>query len=240
MTSEIIKTPFELIAIDLDGTLVDSVGDLHVAVAKMQQMMNREISTKAAVRNWVGNGIERLVHRALTNSMETDAPAKLFDEGMPLFEKAYADSNGKYSTMYLGVAEGLQWLSRLDAPLVIVTNKARRFAEPLIKALDLAEYFDFLVAGDDVTEKKPHPAALLDAARRCNALPARSILIGDSISDIKAARAAGFISISVSYGYNHGVPIGEPIHVNEGQLLTDAVIDSFDELPSVFQRLTVV
>ena len=236
MTIERLITPFELIAIDLDGTLVDSVGDLQLAVAKMQQMMDREVSSKTDVRHWVGNGVERLVHRALTNSMDTDAETKLFDVGLPLFEAAYADSNGRYSTLYPGVAEGVQWLSRLDIPLVIVTNKARRFAEPLISALDLTQHFKFLVAGDDVMDKKPHPAALLKAAERCDAKPSHSMLIGDSISDIKAARNAGFASISVSYGYNHGLPI----QVGEGQLSTDALIDSFDELPSVFQRLAFV
>lgn len=236
MASQLFDTPYELIAIDLDGTLVDSVGDLHFAVSKMQQTMQREISAETDVRHWVGNGIERLVHRALSNSMDTDAELKLFDVGLPLFEEAYADSNGKYSSLYPGVAEGLHWLSRLDIPLVIVTNKARRFAEPLITALGIGEYFDFLVAGDDVTDKKPHPAALLDAARRCSAAPTHSILIGDSISDIKAARAASFISVSVSYGYNHGLPI----QVGKGQLRTDAIVNSFDELPSVFQKLAIV
>ena len=235
MTTETAAAPFQLIAIDLDGTLVDSVGDLHTAVTDMQQVMGREASSKAAVRDWVGNGIERLVHRALTNSMNTDAEANLFDVGLPLFKEAYADSNGKYSALYPGVASGLQWLRRLDVPLVIVTNKARRFAEPLISALELTQYFEFLVAGDDVSDKKPHPAALLNAARRCDATPSHSILIGDSISDIKAARAAGFISISVSYGYNHGLPI----QLGEGPLCTDAVIDTFDELPSVLKKLAV-
>ncbi|MEE9333549.1 MAG: phosphoglycolate phosphatase [Granulosicoccaceae bacterium] len=228
-----ITTPFDLIAIDLDGTLVDSVEDLHFAVTKMQQKMDRKISTKTEVRNWVGSGIERLVHRALTNSMDGDAIATLFDMGMPLFEEAYAQCNGSYSGLFPGVVEGLQWLARLDTPMVVVTNKARRFAEPLIKALQIDGYIDCLVAGDDVAEKKPHPAALLEAARRYMAVPAHSVLIGDSISDIKAARAARFTSISVSYGYNHGVPI----NVGAGQLSSDAVIDSFDELPKVFQRL---
>jgi len=235
MANQLFDIPYELVAIDLDGTLVDSVSDLHAAVSKMQQTMNREISTQADVRSWVGNGIERLVHRALSNSMDTDAEMILFDAGIPIFEAAYAESNGKYSSLYPGVADGLDWLSGLDIPLVVVTNKARHFAEPLITALGIGDYFDFMVAGDDVADKKPHPAALLHAAQRCSAAPAHSILIGDSISDIKAARAANFISISVSYGYNHGLPI----RVGEGQLGTDALVDSFNELSSVFQRLAI-
>ncbi len=230
------NTAYELIAIDLDGTLVDSVGDLHFAVSTMQKSMNREISTQTDVRNWVGNGIERLVHRALSNSMNTDAESELFSVGFSLFDQAYADHNGRHSSLYPGVEKGLEWLSGLGIPLVIVTNKARRFTEPLIAALGIDEYFDFLVAGDDVTDKKPHPAALLEAARRCKASPVHSILIGDSISDIKAARAADFISISVSYGYNHGLPI----QAGKGQSQTDAIVDSFDELPALFHKLSAV
>lgn len=230
------NTTYELVAIDLDGTLVDSVGDMHFAISTMQQRMNLEISSETAVRNWVGNGIERLVHRALSSSMDRDAELKLFNVGLPLFEQAYADNNGRYSSLYPGVAEGLSWLSELDIPLVIVTNKGRRFTEPLITAMGIDKHFDFLLAGDDVADKKPHPALLIEAARRCNANPRRSILIGDSISDIKAARAANFISICVSYGYNHGLPI----QIGGGQSYTDAIVTSFDELPGVFQNLAAV
>ena len=224
---------FDLITIDLDGTLVDSAGDLHVAVVLMQRAMQMEYASIEQVRSWVGNGIERLVHRALTDSMQGDAPADLHRQALAHFSKAYDSVNGSYSCLYPGVRDGLDWMASLDTPLVLVTNKAGRFARPLLGSLGISHYFEHHICGDDVDLKKPDPAALLLAARRCAAMPRRSVLIGDSISDITAANAAGFSMIAVSYGYNHGRSIralGDAYH-------SDAVIDSFAELPAVFDRL---
>lgn len=222
-------------AIDLDGTLVDSVADLHAAVVQMQRSLSLDAASPESVRHWVGNGIERLVHRALTGTMDEDAPAATFDAALDGFERAYARLNGRHSTLYPGVIEGLDWLGTLDVPLVCVTNKARRFSMPLLDALGIAGRFADHVAGDDVSRKKPDPAALLLAAERVGARPARAVLIGDSISDTGAARAAGFASIGVSYGYNHGRTMREL----EDALRPDAVIDSFSELPAAFGRLAV-
>lgn len=234
MSDAIHSSPFDVIAIDLDGTLVDSVGDLHQAIVIMQEKMSLANSSESDVRTWVGNGIERLVHRALTGDMQANAKSATFDNAMPLFESAYTEVNGKHSALYPGVLEGLNWLSKMDTPLIVVTNKAKRFAEPLLDNLKITNFFLCLIAADDVAEKKPHPDALLEAARRAKASPKKGVLIGDSITDIKAAKAAEFKSISVSYGYNHGVPIDNP----ESQWRTDAVIDSFLELPYTFHQLS--
>ena len=225
--------PLELVAIDLDGTLVDSVADLHAAVVEMQRSLSLDAAPLEAVRHWVGNGVERLVHRALTNAMDEEAPAATFEVALDGFEGAYARLNGHRSTLYPGVVEGLDWLGTLGVPLVCVTNKARRFSVPLLDALGIAGRFADHVAGDDVSRKKPDPAALLLAAERTGARPARAVLIGDSISDTGAARAAGFASIGVSYGYNHG----RTMHELEDGLRPDVVIDSFSELPAAFERL---
>lgn len=226
---------FDLVAIDLDGTLVDTIADLHAAVVRMQQTLSRPPSTLPDVRNWVGNGIERLVHRALTESMDDEAPPALMDEALPAFQQAYDEVNGVYSSLYPGVEEGLDWLASMDVPLVCVTNKARRFSVPLLDALGIGGRFEHHIAGDDVSAKKPDPEALLEAARRCHATPSQCVLIGDSVSDIRAARAARFTSVSVSYGYNHGTSIREL----SKQWRTDAVIDSFLELPETLSRLAV-
>ena len=220
-------------AIDLDGTLVDSVGDLHAAIVQMQVSLALAPASLESVRHWVGNGIERLVHRALTGTMDGTAPPDAFAEALARFESAYERLNGQRSALYPGVADGLDWLGSLDVPIVCVTNKARRFSVPLLETLGIAARFDDHLAGDDVPRKKPDPAALQLAAARANAAPERAVLIGDSISDIGAARAAGFAAIGVSYGYNHGLSM----HELEGELRPDAVIDSFAELPLAFERL---
>lgn len=225
--------PYDMVAIDLDGTLVDTVGDLHAAVARMQTALDYPVSTVESVRDWVGNGIERLVHRALTGTMEDNAHDDLFAIAMPLFKSAYDDTNGTAAVLYPDVEKGLEWLAAKHVPLVCITNKAGRFSRPLLDTLGIGGHFVHHIAGDDVAAKKPDPAALLEGARRCDVKPDRCLLIGDSVSDIRAARAAGFAAISVSYGYNHGVSVRDL----DGELEPDAVIDSFSELDSVIARL---
>ncbi|MFK7993361.1 MAG: phosphoglycolate phosphatase [Granulosicoccus sp.] len=223
----------DMIAIDLDGTLVDSAGDLHAAVVRMQTLMNHQPATLEDVRHWVGNGIEKLVHRALTGSMNKEASADIFSPAMDAFLSAYDDTNGSASNLYPGVESGLLWLTTLELPMVCVTNKAGRFSRPLLKALGIDRHFSHHIAGDDVRHKKPHPEALLEASRLTNTTPSRCLLIGDSISDILAARAADFSVIAVSYGYNHGLAVT----MLTGNERPDAIIDSFEELSDLLPRL---
>jgi len=222
-----------MIAIDLDGTLVDTVSDLHAAVVCMQSELDLPGSSVESVRNWVGNGIERLVHRALTGVMDEDANTELFARALSCFRAAYDETNGTAATLYPGVREGLDWLAVTGVPLVCITNKAGRYSRPLLEALDIATCFVQHIAGDDVAAKKPDPSALFEGARRCVVAPADCAMIGDSVSDIRAAKAASFASIIVSYGYNHGHPVREL----EGEMQPDAVIDSFTELPDTVARL---
>lgn len=223
----------QLITIDLDGTLVDSVGDLHEAVVRMQDSIGHARSSEADVRLWVGNGIERLVHRALTGTMGEDADTAQFAPALAAFRQAYAQVNGTRSSLYPGVMEGLHWLRSLQIPLVMITNKAEEFALPLVSKLSIGKFFDQCIAGDNVTRKKPDPEALLLAAKRYSTQPGNSLMIGDSISDIRAARAAGFRCVSVSYGYNHGLSIKDLDEPSR----PDAIMDSFDELPDILAAL---
>ena len=111
---------------------------------------------------------------------------------------------------------------------VCVTNKAGQYSRPLLEASGIASYFEHHIAGFDVSEKKPDPAAFLEALKLCNAHVSNSVMIGDSLNDIRAARAAAFAMIGVSYGYNHGKPISS----HSSQDPPDTIIDSFSELPS--------
>lgn len=149
-----------------------------------------------------------------------------------MFTSAYQQINGTLSALYPGVIDGLEYLRTLNIPMVVITNKASRFSTPLLKALDIASYFEHHIAGDDLPQKKPHPAPLLHAAKLCAATPARCLLIGDSISDIKAARSAAFTMICVSYGYNHGQNVREL----SAMLKPDSIIDSFTELANCLRQ----
>lgn len=225
---------FQLITIDLDGTLVDTVHDLHAAVNDMLESLGLAPSSVADVQNWVGNGIEILVHRALTGSMDERSLPEVHEQALKLFSSAYHQTNGQHARLYPGVKEGLEWLSNQGVPLVCVTNKAGRYSRPLLDTLKIADYFDYHIAGDDVQKKKPDPQALIVAAKLCSASPSHSLMIGDSVSDIKAARAAGFKIICVSYGYNHNVPI----HMLEEDLQPDRIIDTFAQLKKLPEMLS--
>lgn len=215
----------KLIMIDLDGTLIDSVPDLAYCVDEMMQQIGREPWGQDAVRNWVGNGVERLVHRALTNTLEEDAPTTEFDQAYPLFLNLYATNTSGRSALYKGVIETLPIFAKAQGHLGCVTNKAAQFTEPLLKEKQIDSFFEVIISGDTLPKKKPDPLPLLHAAEHFNVKPQDCLMLGDSQSDVKAARAAGFGIICMSYGYNHGIDIRD--------MNPDAVVDSMTEIPAL-------
>jgi len=221
------RTPLKpgMILIDVDGTLVDSVPDLAYCVDEMMTRLDRPPYGEAVVRNWVGNGVERLVRRALIGRLDGEPEDADFERAYPIFLALYAENTSKRSVLYPGVREGIDYLQANGYPLGCVTNKAARFTEPLLADLGVRDAFEIVISGDTLPRKKPDPLPLLHAAGHFGVAPAASLMIGDSISDVKAARAAGFGIICMSYGYNHGqdIRIADP----------DAVIDSMAELPGL-------
>ena len=217
-----------LILFDLDGTLIDSVGDLAWCCNEMLKQLGRPQHSTEKVATWVGNGVERLVKRALTEDMEAEPDAVLFDQAMPIFNELYAGNVSEYSRVYPGVIEGLQQLQQTSARLACVTNKAERFTLPLLKGLGLLQFFELVVSGDTTAKKKPDPMQLNHAAEFFGFDNIDCLMVGDSSNDIKAARAAGFQVVAVPYGYNHGIDIRESN--------PDLVIDSFVELAALFEK----
>lgn len=207
----------KMILIDVDGTLVDSVPDLAFCVDEMMRRLNREPWGETRVRDWVGNGVERLVRRALVGQLNGEPSEAEFTKAYPIFLELYADNTSKRSLLYPGVREGLDYLKDAGYSLGCVTNKAAQFTEPLLKDLGIYDYFEIVVSGDTLEQKKPHPAPLLHAAEFFKVEPAQALMVGDSISDVKAARAAGFSIACVPYGYNHG----EDIRVAKPDLLIE-------------------
>jgi len=203
-----LKKP-DMILIDVDGTLVDSVPDLAYCVDEMMKAVGREPYGEEKVRDWVGNGVERLVRRALIGQLDGDPEDADFEQAYPIFLDLYAENTSKRSTLYPGVKEGLEYMKASGYKLGCVTNKAEQFTTPLLKDLGIYDYFAIVVAGDTLPVKKPDPGPLLHAADFFGVSPDHSLMLGDSISDVKA-------------GYNHGEDIRnyDP----------DAVIDSMVEL----------
>jgi len=206
-----------MILIDVDGTLVDSVPDLAYCVDEMMKAIGREPCGETRVRDWVGNGVERLVRRALIGALDGEPEEADFERAYPVFLDLYADNTSRRSLLYPGVREGLDYLGSAGFALGCVTNKASRFTLPLLEDLGIYDDFGIVVSGDTLEHKKPHPAPLLHAAEFFKVEPARALMVGDSISDVKAARAAGFSIACVPYGYNHG----EDIRVAEPDLVIE-------------------
>ncbi len=217
-----LKKP-EMILIDLDGTMVDSVPDLAWCVDQMMAQLGLPQRGEARVRLWVGNGVVRLVHRALTDEMNGEADPELFGRALAIFKVLYADHTCVDSRLYPGVREGLAQIKAGGYKLGCVTNKPAQFTGPLLEKMGIREHFSIVISGDSLPQQKPHPEPLLHAARFFDVAPEQALMVGDSESDVKAARAAGFEIVCMSYGYNHGRDIraAEP----------DAVIDSLVELP---------
>ena len=190
--------------IDLDGTLLDTIPDLAVAANLMLTELNMPVLPEATIRNFVGKGLNNLIERTLTNSMDGKPDAALFQRAVPVYERTYREVNGKYTTMYPGVKEGLDVLRAQGYPLACVTNKSERFTLPLLDYVNLSSYFVSVVAGDTLPQKKPDPAPLLHACKQMNVAPNEMLMIGDSINDAQAARAAGCPVFCVTYGYNEG------------------------------------
>lgn len=218
----------QMVLIDLDGTLVDSVPDLAWCIDEMMRRLGFEPHGEAKVRDWVGNGVERLVRRGLVGQLDGEPSEADFARAYPLFLALYAENTSKRSVLYAGVREGIDYLKSQGYTLGCVTNKARQFTLPLLKDLGILDDFGIVVCGDDLPRKKPDPLPLLHAAERMGVQPGQALMVGDSQSDVKAARAAGFQIVCVSYGYNHGEDI-RAFH-------PDAVIDSLVELKDLLRQ----
>lgn len=207
----------ELIAFDLDGTLIDSVPDLAHALDRM--LVDEGLATlgEARVRDFVGNGSRVMVERALAAH---DMPAddlELIERAHHAFLAHYTEDPSSRTRLYPGVRDCLQRLAESGMPLVLITNKPEAFIEPLLEHFELSACFSLALGGDSLPTRKPDPGPLLFAAERLNVVPHKALMVGDSRHDIAAGKAAGFRTLGVPYGYNHGESIttSQPDHLVE-------------------------
>ena len=211
-----------MVMIDLDGTLINTAPDLADCVNIMLQRMGRDTWPLDKVSGWIGNGVSRLVKRALTDSMGGEPDSDDYEKAYALFLEAYGENVSAKSRPYDGVVAGLEKLKNMGFRLACVTNKAEAFTLPLLADLELDGYFELVVSGDSLPRKKPDPLPLTHACDFFGITPDQGILIGDSANDVEAAIAAGMPVICVNYGYNQGVDLTT--------LQTQGVIDSLDIL----------
>lgn len=203
-----VKFPLDIsaIVIDLDGTMLHTAPQLSEAANRMLRDMDYAPVSQDLLASYIGNGISWLVKRALTGDMHATPDAALYDHALPIFEKHYTDLLLQ-SKPFDGVIAGLDAMQAAGFRLGCITNKLERYTLPLLEGSGLAKYFEIVLAGDTLPEKKPHPLPLLHAAKHFGIPVGKLLLIGDSLSDTVAARAAGCPVFCVPYGYNHGEPV---------------------------------
>ncbi|MFY7863721.1 phosphoglycolate phosphatase [Roseateles sp.] len=190
--------------LDLDGTLVDTLGDFVAVLERVLAELGLPLVDRAFVEKTVGRGSEHLIRSCLA---AVGGAEDLYERAWSLYQEKYRALNGQYSEVYPGVREGLQRLRALGLPMACLTNKPAAFARDLLRVKGLDVYFDHVFGGDDFARKKPDPLPLLKTCEALGSSPALTWMIGDSSNDAQAAHAAGCPVVLVSYGYNHGEPI---------------------------------
>ena len=219
-------TAFDAAIIDLDGTMIDTVGDFDVALRLAFADLGLPPVGRSFIARTVGQGSEHLLMQSL---LHLGAPVSLCDQAWLRYQHHYIAINGQHSSVYPGVTAGLQALKDLGLHLACLTNKPSAFARPLLAQKGLSDFFEHVFGGDAFARKKPDPLPLLETCKALGTDPARTLMVGDSRNDCEAARRAGCPVVLVSYGYNHGEPAATAN--------PDAVIASMADLPALLAAI---
>ena len=215
--------------IDLDGTMVDTLGDFGEALNRMLRDLGLQAVGASAIESMVGKGSEHLLRSVLNHVLAPVDVAQratqvdaLYPQAWASYQRHYLAINGQYAAVYPGVEEGLAALRAAGLRLACLTNKPTAFALPLLEAKGLRGYFAQVFGGDAFERKKPDPLPLTKTCEALGTAPARTLMVGDSSNDAQAARAAGCPVVLVTYGYNHGQPVRA--------VDADGFVDSLGEL----------
>lgn len=224
---------FQAAIVDLDGTMVDTLGDFEVALNRTLADLDLPPVTRTLVEHTIGKGSEHLIRSVLAHQLAlpelteaTDVCASrsvdiLYAPAWQRYQQHYRQINGAHSDVYPGVAEGLQALRDAGLMLACLTNKPLAFARDLLAAKQLAGHFSQVFGGDSFERKKPDPLPLFKTCEALGTLPAQTLMVGDSSNDAQAGHAAGCGVVLVTYGYNHGQPIRQTPALAWVDALTD-------------------
>ena len=201
---EFSRARFDAVIVDLDGTMVDTLGDFDAVLNRMLAELGLPGVARAFIERTVGKGSEHLIRSTLAH---VGAPEALFDDAWARYQRLYLAINGEFADVYPGVAEGLAAWRAAGFRLACLTNKPGAFATGLLARKGLAPFFELTFGGDAFERKKPDPMPLLKTCEALGIAPARALMVGDSSNDVQAARAAGCATALVPYGYNHGQPV---------------------------------
>ena len=216
----------ELIAFDLDGTLVDSSPDIATAINQMLTELNQHTYPEQHIKQWLGYGATRLIKCALTGELDPQTEPNNLQQARSLYFNFYSANICVDSQLYPGVKKGLEHLKAAGIKLACVTNKPALLTIPLLTEIGIKNYFQFIASGDTFQRMKPDPLPLIEAAKAVAVDPERALMVGDSINDIQAGKNAGFKTALVPYGYIGKYTLDE--------LNADYQIDSIESLAELF------
>jgi phosphoglycolate phosphatase len=234
-------TQFQAAIVDLDGTMVDTLGDFEVALSRALADLDLPPVTRALVEHTVGKGSEHLIRSVLAHQLALPGVKEqvrlcasrgvddLYEAAWLRYQHHYLAINGEFAAVYPGVVEGLQQLRDAGLQLACLTNKPVLFARPLLQAKGLDRFFTHVFGGDSFERKKPDPLPLLKTCEALGVSPVQALMVGDSSNDAQAARAAGCPVVLVRYGYNHGEPV-------DG-VDADAQVDALTDIAQAFAKL---
>ena len=224
MRIENIKAVF----IDLDGTLLDTIADLAAAANGVRADFGLAPLPQDQLASFVGKGADVLVHRSMTGSIDGQLDTERFRLARASFDKHYISENGRSAKPYPGVLAGLEKLKAAGLCLACLTNKPQAFTDPLLSAQGLADFFALTLGGDALPRKKPDPLPLTHAAAYFGLAPAQCVMVGDSVNDAQAARAAEMPVLLVPYGYNEGRDVAT--------IDSDGIVGSLDQAADLIIR----
>lgn len=215
------------IIFDLDGTLVDSAPDLLAAANRLLAALGRSTLDLAAIKGMIGDGVRRLVERALAATGEVPA-GRALDDAVGQFYEFYLEAPSVLTRPYPGAVSALEELHRRGIVLGVCTNKPAQAAQAILQDLGFSPFLSGLSGGDSAGVRKPDPGHVLDAVARINGEATSAVMVGDNEHDIHAGKAAGLLmTIAVTHGY---------AHVPHEQLGADRLIDGFDELVPALEQ----
>ena len=216
-----------LVMYDLDGTLLDTAGEIREAVNLTLADFNHGTVSDAQVRSWIGHGTGWLMKTAWQNTEGSDVDP--WDDVMARFIHHYEATAGTTSTAFPHVLETLQKARDYGVKQAIVTNKERRFTDRVLEMHGLQNAFELVICGDSLAVKKPNPGVIDYCLATLGATQGEALFVGDSEIDVATAKAAGVVCWAVPYGYNMGRPIADA--------MPDRIVPDIREVPNYFRHL---
>ena len=217
---------------DLDGTLANTIPQLAIAASKSAVAIGLNPPSVETTKGFVGNGVNMLLARVIAGRFDVelkDVDPSLLKRARDVFNVEYTKGLDKDYNLYEGVKDGLEYFKSRGIKLAVVTNKPQMFALPLLSYMEIKDYFDFILGGEVIPERKPDPTPLYYVLDKLQVSKDDAVMVGDSNNDIEAGNNANMTTVFFSYGYNRKDP---------KEFKFDYGFDSFNELTALIKSLS--